>query len=94
MAKSRDLFDDTTMSFGEHLEVLRVHVWRSLIGLVIGIAICLVYGDKVISIVRTPIARSVAETWDLPASQADPAAAATAGMASSNSIADMRGIAA
>ncbi|MEO1994351.1 MAG: hypothetical protein ABGZ17_03660, partial [Planctomycetaceae bacterium] len=26
MVKSRDLFDDTTMSFGEHLEALRVHL--------------------------------------------------------------------
>ena len=38
MPRNRDLFDDTTMTFGEHLEVLRVHVWKSLIGVVIGVA--------------------------------------------------------
>lgn len=55
MPRTRDLFDDSTMTFGEHLEVLRVHVWRGLIGLVIGVLIALFYGDKVIGILRGPI---------------------------------------
>ena len=32
----KDLFDDTTMTFGEHLEALRYHLFRAIIGLVIG----------------------------------------------------------
>ncbi len=43
MARSRDLFDDTTMTFGEHLEVLRVHVFRALLGLVLAVGVALVY---------------------------------------------------
>ena len=39
MARSRDLFDDTTMTFGEHLEVLRVHVFRALLGLVLAVGV-------------------------------------------------------
>jgi sec-independent protein translocase protein TatC len=30
---SKDLFDDTTMTFGEHLEELRIRLWRAIIGL-------------------------------------------------------------
>jgi len=55
MARNRDLFDDTTMTFGEHLEVLRVHVWRSLIGITLGVVICLFFGDKIIGVLREPI---------------------------------------
>ena len=33
---SKDLFDESTMSFGDHLEVLRVHLFKALIGLVVG----------------------------------------------------------
>ncbi len=52
---SKDLFDDSTMSFGEHLEVLRVHLWKALIGVVIGIVLSLFYGSDVIAFVRRPI---------------------------------------
>jgi len=55
MVKSRDLFDDTTMSFGEHLEALRVHLWKAIIGIVICVIFCLFFGKHIISIVRSPI---------------------------------------
>ncbi len=55
MPRNRDLFDDTTMTFGEHLEVLRVHVWRALIGLIIGVVISLFCGNIVVGILREPI---------------------------------------
>lgn len=55
MARSRDLFDDTTMSFGEHLEVLRVHLMRAIVGLVICVGLCLFFGDRIFAILRTPI---------------------------------------
>ena len=57
MAKpqSKDLFDDSVMTFGEHLEVLRVHLWKAVLGLFVGMAICLTYGDRVVAIIRKPI---------------------------------------
>ncbi|MCA9063593.1 MAG: twin-arginine translocase subunit TatC, partial [Planctomycetaceae bacterium] len=55
MARNRDLFDDTTMSFGEHLEVLRVHVFRALIGLIIAVTITLFTGHHIFSLLRAPI---------------------------------------
>lgn len=55
VAKSRDLFDDSTMSFGEHLEVLRVHLWKAIIGLVICVVFSLFFGEHIIALVRKPI---------------------------------------
>lgn len=55
MAKSRDLFDNSVMSFGGHLDVLRVHVLRSVIGLVIAVALCLVFGQQIVAFIRQPI---------------------------------------
>jgi sec-independent protein translocase protein TatC len=56
---SHDLFDDSTMSFGEHLEVLRVHLFKALAGVTIGIVIALFYGSSIIGIVRQPIDRAL-----------------------------------
>ena len=61
---SQDLFDDSTMSFGEHLEVLRTHLWKAIIGIVIGIVISLFYGSTIIGIVRQPIDRALRDYTD------------------------------
>lgn len=55
MPRNRDLFDDSTMTFGEHLEVLRTHVWRALLGMIVGVIICLFIGNHIVSFLRTPI---------------------------------------
>lgn len=52
---TKDLFDDTAMTFGEHLEVLRIHLIKALIGLVIAVVFCLFQGSTVIGFVRKPI---------------------------------------
>ncbi|MFG0332115.1 MAG: twin-arginine translocase subunit TatC [Maioricimonas sp. JB049] len=52
---SKDLFDDATMTFGEHLEVLRVHLFKALIGLVFGVIFALFFGTQIIAIIRKPI---------------------------------------
>ncbi len=56
---SKDLFDESTMSFGEHLEVLRVHLWKALIGVMIGIVFALFQGSAIIGIVRGPIDKAL-----------------------------------
>ncbi len=55
MTGPKDLFDDTTMSFGEHLEVLRMHLWRALIGLVVCVVFALFIGNRVMAVIRRPI---------------------------------------
>lgn len=52
---SKDLFDDTTMTFGEHLEELRVRLWRAIVGLTLVTGITMYFGDQVMAIVRKPI---------------------------------------
>lgn len=51
----KDLFDDSVMSFGEHLEVLRTHLIRALIGLCLVVIITLAYGESVMHVIRHPI---------------------------------------
>lgn len=43
------------MSFGEHLEILRIHLWRAVIGLLICVIIALVFSDRVVAVIRGPI---------------------------------------
>ena len=52
---SKDLFDDTTMTFGEHLEELRIRLWRAIIGLFLVTSVTMYFGDQVMAIVRKPI---------------------------------------
>ncbi len=66
MARSKDLFDETTMSFGEHLEVLRIHLWKAIIGLVICVTIALFFGNYIIDVVRSPIDEALAR-WSAKA---------------------------
>ncbi len=51
----KDLFDDSTMSFGEHLEELRTRLWKGLIGLALGVIVMLFFGNELIAIIRIPI---------------------------------------
>lgn len=62
---SRDLFDESTMSFGEHLEVLRVHLWKALIGVALGVAVSLIFSKPIIDMIRRPIDRALA-VYDVP----------------------------
>ena len=55
MATKRDLFDDSVMTFGEHLEVLRIHLIRALLGLAVAVVITMACGEYIIRIIRQPI---------------------------------------
>ena len=50
-----DLFQETSMTFGEHLEELRTCLFRALIGLVIGFVIGLYFGGDVVAFIQTPL---------------------------------------
>lgn len=58
---TKDLFDDTSMTFGEHLEVLRVHLIKAIIGLVIAVVICLLNGTKLVDFIRRPIDQALSK---------------------------------
>jgi sec-independent protein translocase protein TatC len=60
---SRDLFDDTTMSFGEHLEILRSHLIKALLGLVIAVIISLYFSNHVIRVMEIPLRDALREYY-------------------------------
>ena len=53
--QAKDLFDDTTMTFGEHLEDLRVRLWKAVVGLTLVTCVTMYFGDQVMAVVRKPI---------------------------------------
>lgn len=55
MASNKDLFDDTAMTFGEHLEVLRFHLIRAIIGLAICVFLALLFGEELVRQIRLPV---------------------------------------
>ena len=55
MASNKDLFDDTAMTFGEHLEVLRFHLIRAVIGLAICVFFSLLFGEELVRMIRQPV---------------------------------------
>ena len=55
MVTKTDLFDDSTMTFGEHLEVLRFHLIRALLGLMVCVILSLIFGEQLVRLIRQPI---------------------------------------
>ncbi|RLS79780.1 MAG: twin-arginine translocase subunit TatC [Planctomycetota bacterium] len=55
MATTKDLFDDSTMTFGEHLEVLRFYLIRALLGLMVSVVVSLIFGEQLVRLIRQPI---------------------------------------
>jgi sec-independent protein translocase protein TatC len=68
-AKKKDLFDDSMMTFGEHLEVLRVHLWRAIIGLAIGSTAAFFFSDHVIRAIQEPVTQAMEKRWGRPLRQ-------------------------
>ncbi len=58
---SRDLFDDSTMSFGEHLEALRMHLWKAILGIAVCVIVALFQGHNIIAVMRAPIDAALRE---------------------------------
>lgn len=57
-----DLFQDTTMTFGEHLDELRRCLFRAVLGLVVGVAIGLYYGKSIVLQLQAPLVAAL-ETY-------------------------------
>lgn len=73
MSKEKDLFDDTTMSFGEHLEELRRRLIFALIGLTIGVIIALFFSDRVMKTLEIPVKNALERYYRLLNGEADSA---------------------
>ena len=55
MARSKDLFDESTMTFGEHLEALRMHLFKAILGLVVATLLTVYYGTSIVDMIRRPL---------------------------------------
>ncbi len=53
--RDEDLFKETTMTFGEHLEELRTCLFKALAGLAIGFVVGLFVGGHVVEFIQTPL---------------------------------------
>ncbi len=51
----KDLFANTTMTFGEHLEELRACLFKAVVGLAIGFVLGLLVGDWVVDFIQRPL---------------------------------------
>jgi len=54
-----DLFHESTMTFGEHLEELRRCLFRALIGLGVGVLFGLLIGGRVIDLIKSPLTKAL-----------------------------------
>ena len=55
----KDGFPDTTMTLGDHLEELRFRLIMAVIGLFIGMMVCLIFGQGIISFIVAPYLKAV-----------------------------------
>jgi sec-independent protein translocase protein TatC len=61
---SEDLFADTRMTFGEHLEVLRAHLWRAVAGFLVALAVSFVPGWYVLQFIAAPVESEIQRFYD------------------------------
>src|SRR5262249_44817170 len=60
-----DLFADTRMSFGDHLEDLRLHLWRALAGFAVAMVLSLLIAKPVLyNIIIRPVETQLQEFYD------------------------------
>ena len=58
-----DLFADTRMSFGEHIEELRTHLLRALVGFMVALVISFFFGSYVLEFIKAPVERELMEFY-------------------------------
>lgn len=58
-----DLFRESTMTFGEHLEELRKCLFRAIIGLAIGFVIGLFLGNHVVKLIQDPLEKALTKHY-------------------------------
>ncbi|GAB6165608.1 twin-arginine translocase subunit TatC [Thermostilla marina] len=58
-----DLFRESTMTFGEHLEELRTCLFRALLGLGVGFCIGLLFGNQVVQIIQMPLQKALTKHY-------------------------------
>jgi sec-independent protein translocase protein TatC len=65
-----DLFKDSTMTFGQHLEELRACLFKAILGLTVGMLVGLAVGKWVVEFIQTPLQSALKEYYNEKAFQA------------------------
>jgi sec-independent protein translocase protein TatC len=58
-----DFFSDTRMSFGDHIEELRMHLWKAIAGFMIAVAFSFVIGRPVLRFIAAPVEKELQAYW-------------------------------
>jgi sec-independent protein translocase protein TatC len=61
--RNEDLFESTKMTFGEHLEELRRSLFKAVLALAVGFLIALIFSDRVIDYIQTPLRNALKEHY-------------------------------
>ncbi len=72
MSREKDLFDDTTMSFGEHLEELRKRLILALLGLTVGVTISLFFSNHLVHTMEIPVKNALVRYYAILNGEEDP----------------------
>ena len=59
-----DFFADTRMSFGDHLEELRLHLWRAIGGFLVALVLGFVVGYPLLRFICEPVETELQTYWD------------------------------
>jgi sec-independent protein translocase protein TatC len=59
-----DYFSETRMSFGDHLEDLRIHLWRAIAGFCIALVFGFFLGKPVERFIAAPVEEQLQRYWD------------------------------
>jgi sec-independent protein translocase protein TatC len=59
-----DYFADTRMSFGDHLEELRMHLWKAIAGFAIALFLSFFVGKAVLRFIAAPVEQELQAYWD------------------------------
>ena len=60
---NEDIFQESTMTFGEHLEELRVRLFRAILGLVAGVIVGFCIGGYVVEAIKAPLENALVEHY-------------------------------
>src|SRR5213082_410960 len=59
-----DMFSDSRMSFGEHIEDLRTHLIRAIKGFVLAMLVAFFIAKPVLHFIAKPVEEQLMEYWD------------------------------
>jgi sec-independent protein translocase protein TatC len=67
--QDEDLFADTTMTFGEHLEELRTALFKAVAGLAVGMLLGLLVGKQMVKLIEAPLTAALGTYYQKDATE-------------------------